>query len=350
MSGGDSHPRVRSRPVSEAPARSLRISVIAYGVIVVAYLALIGWWVYFFATQGGRIVAKLDTAGVTLSEAQLAALEAESTETARMFLFEGGFIGLLMLASMVFVLRALHRERMTNRLQRNFLAAVTHELRSPIASARLYLESLLLGRTPEAKREGYLRNAHQDMRRLGDMVEELLEARRITESGLEVTLREVDLGELVERLVARGAEVYGQAGATVTCDIEGPIAARVDPEAIEKIVNNLVSNGVKYGGDEPVVDVTLRTEGARAVLAVRDHGPGLRGADPERVLRAFERGGEERVRTQTGVGLGLFIVHECARAHGGRVEIDDDVGGGTRVTVTLPLRDVGASRASEVAR
>lgn len=339
----------RSRPVSEAPARSLRISVMAYAVIVVAYLALVGWWVYFFATQTQRTVEQLDASGVTLSAEQLTALEAESNETARMFLFEGGFIGLLMLGSMVFVLRALQRERMTNRLQRNFLAAVTHELRSPIASARLYLESLLLDRTPEAKREGYLRNAHQDLRRLGDMVEDLLEARRITESGLEFRPREVDLGELVERLTARSAELHPSA--TVTCVTDDGVVASVDPDAVEKIVNNLVSNGVKYGGDEPVVDVSLRVDGARAVLAVRDHGPGLRGADPERVLRAFERGGEERVRTQTGVGLGLFLVHECARAHGGHVQIGDGLeGGGTRVVVTLPLRDVRARRAGSVTR
>ncbi len=321
--------------------RSLRISVVTYGVIVTAYLALIGWWVYFFSTQGRRIVERLDSAGVSLTAAQLEAFQMEANETARMFLFEGGFIGLLMLGSMVFVLRALHRERMTNRLQRNFLAAVTHELRSPIASARLYLESLLLGRTPEAKREGYLRNAHHDLRRLGDMVEDLLEARKISESGLEVTPRNLDLTELVERIVTRCRELNADVGATITLQTSETVGAYVDPEAVEKIVNNLVSNGVKYGGDEPIVDVSLSVHGRQVVLTVRDHGPGLQGADPARVLRAFERGGEERVRTQTGVGLGLFIVSECARAHGGQVEIEDGIaGGGTRVTVTLPIESI----------
>jgi two-component system OmpR family sensor kinase len=95
---------------------------------------------------------------------------------------------------------------------------------------------------------------------------------------------------------------------------------------------------MKYGGPAREVEVGVTTADGRAVLTVRDHGPGLHGADPEEIFEPFVRGGDESVRTQQGVGLGLFIVRELVAAHGGTASARDGLpGGGTELRVELPL-------------
>lgn len=309
-----------------------------YGLIVVLYATLTGWWVYFFSTEGDRLVSAVQSSGGELTPAQVEVLREVSVRTGRMFLYESVFLGLLMVGSVWLVLRAIRRELRTAQLQRDFLNAVTHELRSPIASARLYLESMLLGRTDTQRTERYLRHAHEDLERLGDMVEDLLTSQRSARMGVSVEQRPEDLAELVAGPVSVLAPVHERMGATVELHSDGPVPILGDRVAIKRIVDNLLSNAVKYGGDKPRVDVHVGIENGRAVLSVRDHGPGLSGADPVRIFEPFVRGGNEKVRTQRGVGLGLSIVHDLAKAMGGTISAQDGLpGGGTAFRLSLPL-------------
>src|SRR5688572_12142371 len=118
---------------------------------------------YFFAHQGEFLLRRIERQGAALDERQAAALREATGASMRMFLFEGTFLGLLLVASLFLVLRSLQRELAVHRQQSNFLSAVTHELRSPIASARLFIDSLLAGRAEGEKRERYLRNARKDL-------------------------------------------------------------------------------------------------------------------------------------------------------------------------------------------
>ncbi len=318
--------------------KPLRRPLQLYLLIVALYAALVGWWVYFFSHEGALLAGHLAESGAPLDEAQRRALEEVTGTTARMFLAETAFLGLLMLASVWFVLRALHRESELARQQRDFLSAVTHELRSPLASARLYLESLALGRATGEKAARYVRHAHEDLTRLSSLVEDLLEGRRIAERGVEVRPVPLDLGALAAARVERLAAAHeGQPG-TVVCEVEGAVRALADEEAVTRILDNLVSNALKYGGETPAVQVRVAVDGGRAVLTVRDHGPGLRGADPEQIFGAFVRGGDESRRTRPGAGLGLYLVRELARARGGAARARDGLpGGGTELRVELPL-------------
>ncbi len=321
---------------------SLRTNVWVYGFIVAIYVTLVGWWVFFFSIQGDRLVDRIVADGGVADAVAIEALQAATGESAHMFLLEGGFLGLLMLGSIALVLRAMVREQALGRQQRNFLSAVTHELRSPLASARLYIESLLLGRVPDSKRERYLEHAHDDLDRLSLLVEDLLAARRFTEKGVEVDPIAMNLDELVAPLVERLTDLHRASGATIRFERAGPLPVQADPGALERIVDNLVSNAVKYGGEAPQILVRVGAEGDRVVIEVRDDGPGLRGEDAAHLIEPFVRGGDENVRTRPGAGLGLFIVRELTEAHGGRFSLTDRSDAvGALARVTLPL-DRGA--------
>jgi signal transduction histidine kinase len=315
----------------------------SYGAVVALYALVFGWWLFFFANQGDFLVERVARQGIELEPATELALRSATQDTMRMFVFEGAFLGVLLLGSMMLVVRALQRELALNRQQRNFLSAITHELRSPIASAKLYLESLLLGRAEGEKRERYLKHAHQDLDRLQSMVDSLLQTARLTTKGIEVDLEELELASELRKIAAELAQEPQTSAAAIELAELPALTVAADPSALRTILRNLVANAVKYAGPKPRMRWELWSEGTAAVLLVRDFGAGLRDADPKRLFDAFVRGGDEDVRTRPGVGLGLYLVAELAKAQGGAVRARTDLeGGGFGVELRLPLTNGGA--------
>lgn len=318
--------RVNSRP------RTLHL----YGALVLVIAALFGWWMVYFARQDHYLAARMARAGVELSPEQADALHRAVAKTSRVLLFEGAFLGLLLLGSVALVVRALQREVQAAHQQRNFLSAITHELRSPIASARLYLESIELGRASGEKQDRYVRHAREDLDRLHAMVEDLLQSARLVTAAPTLAPTELDLGQHARTVLAELEQVRATSGARIDLDCAGVVLVEADPDAVRTIVRNLASNAVKYGGDPPRVELRIDTADGFGRLIVRDRGPGLGELDARRAFQAFVRGGDESVRTQQGVGLGLFLVGELVRASGGRVEARP-ANPGLAVEVLLPL-------------
>ena len=317
-----------------------RRKLYSYVAVVALYLLVFGWWLFFFAHQSEFLLQRVANRGVAVSPEVADALRTATDESMRMFVFEGAFLGLLLLASVFLVVRSLQKELAVHRQQRNFLSAVTHELKSPIASAKLYVESLQLGRADGEKRERYLKHAHQDLDRLQKMVESLLVTARMTTTGLDVQLRPLDLAAETREIAGELANDPQTATATLEIRAQDAVFARADPAALRTILRNLVSNAVKYAGPAPRVAIELRREGKQALLRVRDWGPGLKGADPRRIFDAFVRGGDENVRTRPGVGLGLFLVSELVRAQGGEARALVNLeGGGFAIELALPAAD-----------
>jgi signal transduction histidine kinase len=314
------------------PRRTLHL----YWAVVGLYLLVLGWWMYFFTRQGEFLARRIEAAGVALSPEQAAALRDAARQSMRMFLFEGVFLGLMLLAGVYLVVRSMQREIAVHRQQRNFLSAVTHELRSPIASARLYLESLRLGRAEGEKRERYLRHAQEDLDRLRLVVDQLLESARLSSAGPALRPEHVDLAAFAAASLEELARDPSTRAAEVTLRAPEPVHVVGDASALGTILRNLLSNAVKYGGSPARVEISVSRNGAHALLSVRDFGPGLQGLDSQRIFEPFVRGGDESVRTRPGVGLGLFMVAELARALGGGARARD-AEPGLAVEVSLPL-------------
>lgn len=325
-----------------ASRRSLQLY---WGVVGLVAL-LLGWWFYFFYRQGDFLVSRIERAGGPLAPEQAEAVRHAARESLRMFVFEGGFLGLLLLASVWLVVRTLAREVALIRQQKNFLSAVTHELRSPIASARLYIESLLLGRAEGEKRERYLRHAQQDLDRLRDQVDALLESARLGSATPTLRPERVDLAIFAAHHARRFGQLHEERRVHIDIDAHITAAVHADPAALETILSNLLSNAVKYGGEEPRVEVSVHAAEGRAVLAVRDFGPGLQGVDPAAIFKPFVRGEAAHVQAKAGVGLGLYLVAELTRALGGNARAFDGLeGGGTRFEIELPLYEASLAHA-----
>ena len=261
-----------------------------------------------------------------------------------MMVSEGAFFAPMLLVLVALLWRTLRREVALEQQHRNFLSAVTHELKSPLAAMRLSLETVLRGRADSGASVRFLENALQDAERLQDLVEKVLEVTRFTRTGGALNREWVNLSEVVEEALDRFSRRTTAAGAVLNGEIDPEIRAEVDAEAFSIVISNLLENALKYGGTIPRIDLGLHLVEGQAVMEVADNGRGIATEDVPLVFDRFWRAGDEMTRTTQGTGLGLFLVRQIVEAHRGRVEVRSTGPSGTVFRVILPH----ARRAEEV--
>jgi signal transduction histidine kinase len=220
-----------------------------------------------------------------------------------------------------------------DRAKTAFFSNVSHELRTPLTLILGPLEEALSGELPEAARtelEAVQRNA----RRLLKLVNTLLDFARIEAGRAEASYRPVELGGLTAELAGVFRSAIERAGLRLVVDCE-PVSVFVDVEMWEKIVLNLLSNALKHTFDGEIA-VALRARGERVELEVRDTGVGIAAEDVPRLFQRFHRVQGVRARSHEGSGIGLALVQDLVRLHGGEIVVESAVGAGTTFRVSLP--------------
>lgn len=220
-----------------------------------------------------------------------------------------------------------------------FLAMVSHELRSPVQALLLHLEgSLLLARNhpdPATFLTARVDKALGRVKLLSELIDRFLDVSRIQAGRIDLALDETDLVGLTRAVLARQSDELSWAGCPVTLVAPPAVVGRWDAARLEAVIGNLLSNARKYGAGRPVLVRIEDGSPAQARLAVEDHGPGVPPADQARIFERFERivSGGPKV---SGVGLGLWIARSFVEAHGGTIAVANREGGGAAFTVTLP--------------
>ncbi|HEX7471529.1 MAG TPA: CheR family methyltransferase [Candidatus Limnocylindrales bacterium] len=216
------------------------------------------------------------------------------------------------------------------------MAAAGHELKTPTAAVHNYLQLVerhLAGGEPE-KAGTYTARALSQTRRLATLIERLLDVSRIQTGQLELRLSVVDLTAVI-RSAVEVAQVLPKAPPIHVTGGRRPILVRADPDRLEQVFLNLLTNALEYAPTSETIDVSVRKAGGRAEIAVRDHGGGVAAKDLRTIFEAYTRLGNPH-RTP-GLGLGLYVAREIVTAHGGEIEAASRVGKGTVMTVWLPL-------------
>ena len=229
-------------------------------------------------------------------------------------------------------------DRSMRRLQEEFMATASHELRTPVAALHGYLQLLERHLDPAsgATVANYARSALSQTRRLGRLLDRLFDLARLQTGALDVDLRPLDLVPLV-----RGAVESAQ---TITVDQELHLAVEAesvrvlgDPGRLEEVVLNLLTNAITHAPESKRVDTRISRDGDRARVEIRDYGPGIPAPELARLFSRFPRGGRRNGRAGRGLGLGLYISRELVRAHEGTIEVLSEVGNGTIATIWLPI-------------
>lgn len=224
-----------------------------------------------------------------------------------------------------------------------FVSSVTHELRTPLTTFRLYSDLLAEGMVREEEKRGqYLRTMRSEADRLHHLVENVLAYSRIERGSARTRREQVALGDLLDRMSDRLAERVRQAGMEFTLECGGDCrgaALETDVTAVEQIIFNLVDNACKYGRgvDGGTIRVSGSAKGRRAVVAVRDDGPGVAAEEGKRLFRPFHKSATEAAHTQPGVGLGLALSRRLAKALGGGLKLANPGESGAEFRLELPM-------------
>jgi len=225
------------------------------------------------------------------------------------------WIGIVLVLFQVFLVR----EILEQRRQATFLASVTHELRSPLASLKLCLDTMERPELPPEKLEPLRNMMRRDVARLSGFIEDVLTATRMNAGGRSLQLREVDIATRLEPMCREIARLHGRAD-DLTLDLTS-LHVNADQGALDTILRNLVDNAFKYSSAGDEVAVTSRADGRYTAVEVRDDGIGMSWPERRRATHRFFRGEREEVRSRKGTGLGLFVARGLARELGGRLEL-----------------------------
>jgi signal transduction histidine kinase len=249
-----------------------------------------------------------------------------------------GFIIAGVILNTIFLVREVRR----NEQQDSFLNAVTHELKTPITSIRLYLETLQQREVDEKQRREFYQIMLDDTQRLMGTVEQVLRAARVTQRNAALNKTEVDVGPLVQDAVELVRVRHHLAPEAVAWDLDGrpaePLSVSGDREELSAVLSNVLDNAVKYSPKDPHIRVEVVTPDlGRVQIKVQDNGIGIPSGELKRVFKRFYRvltPGSTQVK---GSGLGLFIVRAITQRHGGKTWVESEgAGKGTTVTIELP--------------
>ncbi len=255
-------------------------------------------------------------------------------ERKMMIVGEGIFFMLIFLVGAMLMRKAFVKEHKLQRQQNNFLLSVTHELKSPLASIKLYIQTILKRELTREQQKQFLANSLKDIERLDDLVENVLIATKLEKAGRSMLKEPFDFSELVERIADR-LQIHSCTSQTIKTDIEPGISITADKFALTSVVTNLIENAIKYSPPCANVTVDMHRDNGSICLSVADHGIGIEEEEKKRIFNKFYRVGSEETRKTKGTGLGLYIVKNVLDRHNAQIKVKDNVPTGSIFEVTF---------------
>lgn len=272
----------------------------------------------FFYVLSAYVVLQFVWWGYHLIELSDAVAEqANQPNRILMIIGEGSVFFLILLLGLWKIRNSIQKDLELSQRQSNFLLSVTHELKTPLASNKLYLQTLLKRENlSREQRSDILSRAIRENKRLESMIQNILTATRIENHKLELHRETIDLSEFLRETTLNWANQR----TTVQLDIQDHVTARVDRFVIETVLLNLLDNALKYGGKQVEISVYLKEDENGIVWGVKDNGQGIPKKFKRAIFTKFVRIGNEETRLEKGTGLGLYIVKSLIDAHGDNIE------------------------------
>lgn len=302
--------------------------------ILVAYVLLqFAWWSYLMIEQNNEIY-RLKTQ-INLFQHHDPQLiiekgnELEKKLHGRWMMIAGEGLVFLILLSVAFlrVQKTFKREADLSHQQKNFMHSITHELKSPIASVKLGLETLLKRDLEKEKQKEILSNALSDTERLNNLVDNILLSAQIENRSYNIQKEKINLSEFIHSLLTKIHQTNNSH--SITQSVQPGIFAELDKISFTSIFLNLVENAMKYSPDGSMIKIILAKKENSVTLSVCDEGAGVSDEEKQNIFTKFYRVGNEETRKTKGTGLGLYIVKYLTEKNGGTVSVKNNSPRGT---------------------
>lgn len=318
-----------------AVKRRFKFIRVVYWFLLLYIIAALTWWFIALENQNRQMMnyklneLKLDDPGYMAKHEKI---NEEKKRKTTIFISEGvTFLALTFLGALL-VYRAVQRQIRFQQQQQNFMMTVTHELKTPIAIAKLNLETLQKHVLEETKRQKLLHMTVQEVNRLNTLVNNILVSAQLEGGRYRMSNEELDFSELVKSCFTdfknRFPERQWQSAILPEIDLKG------DPLLLQILVNNLLENAVKYSPKEAPIQCKLH-EGKGVILEIIDQGPGIPDEEKQKVFEKFYRIGNENTRTAKGTGLGLYLCHKIAKDHKAGIRVVDNMPTGCNFSVSF---------------
>ncbi|MDE3185345.1 MAG: GHKL domain-containing protein [Bacteroidota bacterium] len=302
--------------------RPLRIIFIFYWFLLAYILAALIFWFIDLNEQNKELTQlRLNAVNVhdTYYIQKINRIENEEKRKTAQYIGEGVTFLLMIIAGAVYVFRIIKRQLVQSEQQKNFMMAISHELKTPIAVTKLNLETMQIRKLEFGQQQKLIRSTIQEANRLNTLCNNMLFMSQLDSEGSSLTNEKIDLSTLAidcaEDFILRFPE------RKIEIDVENDIIFTGDKLLLQLAINNLLDNAIKYSGKEDVVLIKVFKEPKKIKLQVIDQGSGVEPAEKERIFEKYFRGASKQTK---GTGLGLYLTREIVKQHRGSISMKNN--------------------------
>lgn len=250
-----------------------------------------------------------------------------------MIIGEGGVFILILMAGFWKIQQSIAKEIQLSQRQNNFMLSVTHELKTPLTSIQLALQTLKKRNLNPEVRENLIAKALNANQRLSSLIDNIINASRLESNDFTPRLEIFPLNTFLQSKTEELTIIYEQASITLLCEVD---IINADAYMLETIFNNLLENAIKYSDENPKIEISVKNKGRMTEITIADEGAGISAQEKLQIFKKFYRVGNEISRSQKGSGLGLFITSEFVQLHKGRIKCENNNPKGTKFIIELP--------------
>ncbi len=314
--------------------KRLRLIFAVYWVLLIYIVSALVYWFIALNVQNRQMIQfekeqlKKDSPTYIDDIQKLNSIEKRKTIQ---YIGEGTTFLLLILASAVFIFRSVRRQFISTQQQQNFMMAITHELKTPIAVTKLNLETLIKRKLEENQQQKLLQNTIQETNRLNALCNNMLLASQIEAGGYRITKEEINFTELVNDCVHDCALRFPQR--QIDASIAEDIFVNGDQLLLQMGINNLLDNAVKYSPKESPITIVLYKKEDGINLSVKDQGKGIKDDEKKKIFDKYYRTGNKATKGAKGTGLGLYLTKKIVQQHNAAIFLTDNITAGSNFTI-----------------
>jgi signal transduction histidine kinase len=299
--------------------------LLVFYILVIYVFFQFTWWSYLLFDLNDQVIflnARIDEA--TGNKPDQSLITSLLSQKRWMILGESLVFLCLLTLGVLQTRKSFRRESNLVRQQQNFLLSVTHELKTPLASIRLFLQTLFKRDLPRNKQIELAAKALDESNRLDNLINNILLINRMESPEFSLHIEDADISKLTDEVTGYFINNRMPSGIELLVSAGQAVRAKVDSLAFRSILENLLENAIKYAASGKSIQVEVINDRTEALLRVTDQGPGIADAEKSAVFSRFYRSGREETRNTKGTGLGLFIIRNLTNAMGGRIFLKDN--------------------------
>ena len=316
----------------------IRTIIIIYWVLLLYIIAALVWWYVALSRQNEQMttykIQELQKTDIRYREQYKKIMDENKRKTAQ-YLGEGAIFFLLISAGAIFLFRAVKNQLKITTQQQNFMMAITHELKTPIAVTKLNLETLQKRKLETSQQEKLINNTLQEANRMNALCNNLLLSSQMESEAYKKVSEQIHIDKLLGDCIRDFSVRYPSRN--IMFNPKDEITIDGDVFLLQMAFNNLIENALKYSPKDTAIQVVLAKKENQCQLAITDEGNGIPDEDKLKIFEKFYRIGSDATQKSKGTGLGLFLVKRIVDAHKGMVYVKDNQPKGSIFTIQLPL-------------